>query len=428
MKRFSFEDQESLLLMLARTQQEDAAVSQTVADVIAAVRREGDAAVFDYTRRFDGCSLTPDTLCVTERETREAYEAVPPVVLAAMRKSAENIRDFHEHQKEAGFRLPKFGGFVGQMINPVDAAGIYAPGGTAAYSSSVLMNLIPARVAGVGHIAMATPPGVDGRVNPATLVAADIAGADVVYKMGGAQAIAALAYGTKTVRRVDKITGPGNIYVANAKKQVFGVVGIDSFAGPSEILVIADSTANAGWIAADLLSQAEHDPNAAVILLTDNPALAAAVEAQIELQKKSLPRLAIVESALAKNAYMVVTADLAQAVELANAVAPEHLELCVQDPEALLPLIRNAGAVFLGNYAPEPFGDYFAGPNHTLPTSGTARFFSPLGVWDFCKRTSIIKASREGLAEHAEAIAAFARAEGLEAHARSIEIRQRAEE
>nr|MDD6335403.1 histidinol dehydrogenase [bacterium] len=409
--------------LAARSQLTDKAVTQTVERVIADVRQRGDEAVLDYTARFDGASLTADTLRVSQAEIDEAYAALSEDFLRVLRRSAASIRQFHARQVEQSWFAPAGGGMVGQMVLPLESCGVYAPGGTAAYPSTVLMNVIPAKVAGVGRIVMATPPGKDGKANPATLVAAVEAGADEIYKMGGAQAIAALAFGTKTIARVDKITGPGNAYVANAKRQVFGFCGIDSFAGPSEVLVVADDTARADWVAADLLSQAEHDKNAAAILVTTSEPLARAVVAEVEKQLAALPRESIARQAMETNGAAIVASSAREAMDIANRIAPEHLELCVEQPHAYMGLVKHAGAVFMGHFSPEPLGDYYAGPNHTLPTSGTARFFSPLSVQDFTKKTSVIEYDRNGLEGVWRDVAAFARQEGLEAHARSISIR-----
>ena len=402
---------------------EDPKVRQVVQDIIADVRARGDEALLEYTAKLDKCTLTADEIIVTEAEKAEALESVGPELRRILQLCADNVRRFHEHQVEQGFSIPAFGGTIGQRILSIPAVGVYAPGGTAAYPSSVIMNLIPALVAGCGHIAMATPPGPDGKLPAVTLAAAAIAGATVIYKMGGAQAIAALAYGTKTVRAVDKITGPGNAFVATAKREVFGQVGIDSFAGPSDVTIVCDATANPAYVAADLLAQAEHDTRASAIAITLDAAQAQAISAEVDRQLALLPRAAIATQSLEAHGAILVTNSLEKAMELVNAIAPEHLELCVADPEALLPLVRNAGAIFLGHSTPEALGDYLAGPNHTLPTDGAARYASPLSVRDFVKIQSVLHASPQGLAAIASDIAAFASKEGLDAHARSVTIR-----
>ena len=409
--------------LLSRSQTENDDVRRMVQGVIAAVRQEGNEALLRYTERFDGVRLTPESLRVSEEEIQAAYQRVDPEWLAALSRAADNIRSFHEKQVRESWMEACDGKKLGQIIRPLDRVGVYAPGGTAAYPSSVLMNLIPASVAGVQEVVLATPPGKDGHAYYLTVVAAREAGATEILKMGGAQAIAALAYGTETIRRVDKITGPGNVYVANAKREVFGHVGIDMIAGPSEVLIIADETANPRFVAADLLSQAEHDPLSAVILITDSGRTAVAVQREAEKQANLLERHKIVCASLENYGTIIVVDDLAAAVELANTIAPEHLEIVTRDPEALLPTIRHAGSIFLGAYAPEPLGDYYAGPNHVLPTSGTARFFSPLGVDDFIHKSSVIAYSRDALHGAWRDISRLAREEGLTAHARAVEIR-----
>lgn len=397
-------------------------VSQPVAEIICRVRAEGDAALYHYAREFDKVELS--ALAVTEQELDEALAAEEPEFLAVLEQAAKNIRAYHAKQKRQSFVMEeKEGVILGQKIMPLARVGIYVPGGTAAYPSTVLMNAIPAHIAGVGEIVMVTPPGKDGKVNPAILAAAKIAGVTQIYKVGGAQAIAALAYGTESVPQVDKIVGPGNAYVAEAKKQVFGQVNIDMIAGPSEVLVIADGKSNPAFVAADLLSQAEHDKMASAVLVTESRQLAQAVAQELERQIPLLEREKIARASIDNNGKIIVAPDLEQAIDVANRIAPEHLELCVEDPFALLPRIRNAGSIFLGRSAPEALGDYFAGPNHTLPTSGTARFSSPLGVDDFIKRSSFLYYSQDVLAEAAPRIAEFARREGLEGHARSVLIR-----
>ena len=403
----------------AANEKELAAVKAILADV----KARGDEAVLEYTRRFDCPDMTLEKIRVTEEEIAAAYEKISPGLLSVMRRSAENIRAFHQQQKQKTWLDVQPGKTLGQLIRPLARVGVYVPGGTAAYPSSVLMNVLPAKVAGVKQIVMVTPAGKDGAIEPVTLVAAKEAGVDEIYKVGGAQAVGALAYGTETFPRVDKITGPGNIYVALAKQEVFGQVGIDMIAGPSEVLVLADESANPAWAAADLLSQAEHDRMAAPILITDSEKLAKAVAEELEKQLALLPRGEIAAASLRDHGGILVTPTLLEAVRLANAVAPEHLELLVKDPFDLMSRIENAGAIFLGQYSPEPLGDYFAGPNHVLPTNGTARFFSPLSVDDFIKKSSIVYYSKEALEEVCEQIAAFAEAEGLDAHARSALIR-----
>lgn len=410
--------------VMNRSQLQNDEISARVKEIVARVREEGDAALFDYTARFDRVTLTAETVQVTREEIDRAYEAASPEWLEAMREAARRITAFHEKQKTNTWMNFDPAISLGQKITPLRRVGVYVPGGTAAYPSSVLMNVLPAKVAGVRDIVMVTPPGRDGGVSyPLALVAADIAGVDRVFKVGGAQAVAALAFGTQSIPRVDKITGPGNIYVANAKREVFGHVGIDMVAGPSEVLVIADASADPRYVAADLLSQAEHDPLAAAILVTDSAALAGAVDAELARQTALLPRREVVERSLSAYGTIVVAPTLADCADIANQIAPEHLELSVADPYALLPLIENAGAIFLGHYSPEPLGDYFAGPNHVLPTSGTARFFSPLSVDDFVKKSSLICCSRAELERVADQVILLAQQEGLDAHANSVAIR-----
>ena len=397
-------------------------VEASVAEILEAVRLRGDAAVLEYGARFGGAELT--ALRVDEAELEAAAARCAPALLSALEQAAENIRAFHKEQLRPGFRLERPGGVIlGQRVLPLDTVGIYVPGGTAAYPSTVLMDAIPAALAGVRRVVMATPCGGDGRINDAVLAAAKIAGVTDIFKMGGAQAVAALAFGTESVPKVDKIVGPGNIYVATAKRQVFGLVDIDMIAGPSEILVLADGAANPRHVAADLLSQAEHDVLASAVLVCDSMDLARAVAAELEGQVETLPRREIARASLENNGRILVCRDLAEAVDMANLLAPEHLELCVAEPFALLEQVRNAGSVFLGRYAPEALGDYWAGPNHTLPTLGTARFSSPLSVEEFVKRSSYIYYTPEALAGAKEAIGVLARQEGLEAHARSVESR-----
>ena len=396
----------------------------TVNEIIDNVRKNGDKAVFEYTLKFDKSELSASTVRVTEDEIKAAYKELDPKFVEVMKKSAENIRVFHEKQKRNSWIDTKEdGSILGQRILPIEISGVYVPGGKAAYPSSVLMNVVPAKVAGVERIVMCTPPGKDGKVNAGTLVAADIAGVTEVYKVGGAQAIAAMAFGTESIPKVDKITGPGNIFVALAKKACFGHVSIDSIAGPSEILVVADETANARFVAADLLSQAEHDELASAILVTTSEKLANDVSAEIEGFLKELSRSDIIKKSLDNYGYIFIADDMDAAVDAANAIASEHLEIITKDPYEVMTKIKNAGAIFLGAYSSEPLGDYFAGPNHILPTNRTARFFSPLNVDDFMKKTSIISYSRDALSKVHEDIELFAKEEGLTAHANSIAVR-----
>lgn len=408
--------------ILNRDIRAEADVEAVVDGIIADVRARGDEALREYAKKFDGADL--DSLLVTREEIDEAFAAVGEDFLTTLRMAAANIRAFHEHQVHKDFVINDTPGVVlGQKYTPIEKAGVYVPGGTAAYPSTVLMDVIPAKVAGVREIVMTTPAGKDGKVNPNILAAAAVAGIDKIVKSGGAQAVAALAYGTESVPAVDKIVGPGNIYVATAKRKVFGKVGIDMIAGPSEILVLADGGCNPAWVAADLLSQAEHDKLATAVLVTDSMDLAKAVQAELEVQIPQLPRAAIARESIDTNGKIIVTDDLTKAVEAANLIAPEHLELCVEDPFALLGQIRNAGSIFMGRNVPEALGDYFAGPNHTLPTSGTARFSSPLGVDDFVKKSSFLYYTREALGQVQSRIADFAEREGLHAHAKSVTIR-----
>ena len=388
------------------------------------MRARKDQALFEYTSRFDKCELTKETIKVTEEEIEEAYAAISPEFIEVMKKSAHNIRSFHEKQLHSSWIIPKDDGTIlGQKILPIAISGVYVPGGKAAYPSSVLMNVLPAKVAGVSRIIMTTPPGADRKVNPGTLVAAHIAGVDEIYKAGGAQAIAAMAFGTESIPRVDKITGPGNIFVALAKKACFGYVSIDSIAGPSEILVLADETANPRYVAADLLSQAEHDEMASAILITTSMELAKKVSEQVSAFTEKQERKEIIQKSLDHYGYILVAENMDQAIETANEIASEHLEILTRDPYEVMTKIKNAGAIFLGEYSSEPLGDYFAGPNHILPTNGTARFFSPLNVDDFMKKTSIISYSRQALEKVHKDIELFAQKEGLTAHANSIKVR-----
>lgn len=397
---------------------------ETVNEIIHQVKTRGDEALFEYTLKFDKCHLTPESIRVTEEEIREAYEQVSPEFLEVMKKSAANITRFHEKQLHNSWILPEDNGTIlGQKITSIAISGVYVPGGKAPYPSSVLMNVLPAKVAGVSRIVMCTPPGADGKVNPGILAAADIAGVHEIYKAGGAQAIAAMAFGTGSIPKVDKITGPGNIFVALAKKACFGYVSIDSIAGPSEILVLADEAANPRYVAADLLSQAEHDEMASAILITTSLELAEKVSAQVDDFTSRLSRKAIIEKSLENYGYILIAPNMDEAVDAANEIASEHLEILTRNPFEVMTKIKNAGAIFLGEYSSEPLGDYFAGPNHILPTNGTARFFSPLNVDDFLKKTSIISYSREALSKVHEDIELFAEKEGLTAHANSVKVR-----
>ena len=397
-------------------------VGAVVSEIIADVRTRGDEALIDYGWKFDHVRLT--ALEITREEKGEAMVTLEPRLLTILRQAAENIRAFHSQQVRGSFMLNDRPGVVmGQKIMPIEKVGLYVPGGTAAYPSTVLMDAIPAKIAGCRELVIVTPPGPDGQVPAAILAAAEIAGVDRVFKVGGAGAVAALAYGTETIPKVDKIVGPGNAFVAEAKRQVFGTVAIDMIAGPSEILVIADGSCDARVVAADLLSQAEHDKLASAVLVTDSPALAEAVALELERQVETLPRAEIARASLEANGKIIVTADLLEAIEVSNDLAPEHLELCVDNPFDYLDRIRHAGSIFLGKHCPEALGDYMAGPNHTLPTSGTARFSSPLSVDDFVKKSQYTYFTKDALAKLSGSIAAFARQEGLEAHARSALVR-----
>lgn len=401
----------------------EADVAAIVADIIADVKENGDTAVKAYCAKFDKAELT--SLEVTPEEIQEAISQVEPEFLDILREAAENIRSFHSRQVRNSFVIADKPGIVlGQKITPIEKVGVYVPGGTAAYPSTVLMDTIPAKIAGCPQLMMVTPPGRDGKVNPAILAAASIAGVNRIFKVGGAQAIAALAYGTESIPRVDKIVGPGNAFVAEAKKQVFGRVSIDMIAGPSEILVIADGKSNPVHVAADLLSQAEHDKLASAVLVTDSEELALAVQAELERQLPLLPRQEIARASIENNGKIIVAETLMAGIEIANEIAPEHLELQVDDPFSYLDAIQNAGSIFLGRSCPEALGDYFAGPNHTLPTSGTARFSNPLSVDDFVKKSQFSYYTPEALAKAANKIAAFAEKEGLRAHGRSVTIRK----
>ena len=396
----------------------------TVVDILANVKEKGDEALFSYTKEFDKVEVTPETIRVTEEEIEDAYKAVDASLLEVIRKALVNIRSYHEKQRQnSWFTSTENGTMLGQKVTPLNRVGVYVPGGKAVYPSSVLMNIVPAKVAGVPHIVMTTPPGKDGMVNPSTLVAAKEAGADEIYKVGGAQAIGALAYGTASIPKVDKIVGPGNIFVALAKKAVYGHVSIDSIAGPSEILVLADETANAHYVAADLLSQAEHDEMASAILITTSTELAQNVEKEIEGYLKVLSRKEIIEKSLENFGYILIAEDMNEAIEAANEIASEHMEIVTKNAFEVMMKVRNAGAIFIGEYSSEPLGDYFAGPNHVLPTNGTAKFFSALSVDDFIKKSSIVYYSKSALRDIHKDIIQFATSEQLTAHANSIAVR-----
>ncbi|MDE7252562.1 MAG: histidinol dehydrogenase [Acetatifactor sp.] len=396
----------------------------TVNDIIENVKAKGDKAVFDYTAQFDKFNLSPENIRVTKAEIEEAYGRLDASLIEVLKHSAENIRAFHLKQlRNSWFDAKEDGTILGMKITPIDRVGVYVPGGKAAYPSSVLMNVIPAKVAGVGEIVMTTPPGADGKVNPGTLVAADIAGVDTIYKVGGAQAIAAMAFGTESIPKVDKITGPGNIFVALAKKAVYGYVSIDSIAGPSEIMVLADETANPRYVAADLLSQAEHDELASAILITTARNLAEQVNLEVQGFVEQLERKEIIQKSLDNYGYILVAENLQDAIDAVNEIASEHLEILTKNPFEVMTRIKNAGAIFLGENSSEPLGDYFAGPNHILPTNGTAKFFSPVNVDDFIKKSSIISYSKEALEAIHKEIEQFAESEGLTAHANSIKVR-----
>ena len=418
------EQDKALAALLRRSPANYPEQEAAVREIIERVRTEGDAALFDYEQKFDRCALTPQTVRVSEAEIKEAYDSLDPQLIEVMRRATANIRAYHEKQRTNSWMTTgEDGTILGQKVTPIAVSGCYVPGGRAVYPSSVLMNVIPAKVAGVRRIIVCTPPNGEGTCPAGTLVAADIAGVDEIYKAGGAQAIAAMAFGTASVPRVDKITGPGNIYVALAKKACFGYVGIDSVAGPSEILVIADDSANPRYVAADLLSQAEHDPLASAILLTTSRALAEAVSREIDGFLQTLSRAEIIRQSLERYGYIFVGETMDELTEAANAIASEHLEIVTREPFEVMTKIRNAGAIFLGPYSSEPLGDYYAGPNHILPTNGTARFFSPLGVDDFVKKSSIISYSKAALEKAGGDIVRFAQSEGLTAHANSIQVR-----
>ncbi len=409
--------------LAARSQMELGDVLKQVEDILGQVKAKGDGALAEYTWRFDRVDLKETGIRVTREEIEEAYGKVDKELLAVIRRAKDNIESFHSKQKEnSWFTTEKDGVILGQLYRALEVVGVYVPGGTAAYPSSVLMNIIPAKVAGVDRVIMVTPP-KPGGINPAVLVAANEAGADEIYRVGGAQAVGALAFGTETIPKVDKIVGPGNAYVTAAKKLVYGYCNIDAIAGPSEITVVADSSADARFVAADLLSQAEHDPLASSILITTSEAIASKVSEEIGRQLALLERNEIARKSIQDYGAIVLVEDLDRAAQVVNSIAPEHLELCVEEPFSLLPDIRNAGAIFLGHYTSEPLGDYFAGPNHVLPTSGTARFFSPLNVGDFIKKSSVISYTRKALANVKDDVVRFAESEGLTAHANAIKIR-----
>ena len=424
-QKLNYETKTNLLEdLLQRSPNQYTQYESRVLEILEHVKNEKDQAVFDYTKQFDGADITADTITVTKEEIAQAYDLVDESLVEIIRKAKENIRIYHEKQKQySWFDSKPDGTMLGQKVTALQRVGVYVPGGKAVYPSSVLMNVIPAKVAGVEEIVMVTPPGKDGKINPNTLVAANEAGVDVVYKVGGAQAIAALAYGTDSSPKVDKIVGPGNIYVALAKKAVYGHVSIDSIAGPSEILVIADETANPRYVAADLLSQAEHDELASAILVTTSETLAKEVSKQVEVFVEELSRTEIMKKSLENYGYILVADTMEEVIDIANEIASEHLEIMTANPYDVMMRVRNAGAIFIGEYSSEPLGDYFAGPNHVLPTNGTAKFFSPLGVDDFIKKSSIIAYSKEALEAIHSDIEQFAEAEKLTAHANSIKVR-----
>ena len=410
--------------LLKRSPSQYGEYEKTVQEILNSVRERGDEAVFDYTEKFDGYRPTPASIVVTGAEIDAAYKELDQDLVDVLKQASANIRSFHEKQvRNSWMNTEEDGKILGMKITPIERVGVYVPGGKAAYPSSVLMNIIPAKVAGVPEIYMTTPPGKDGRVNPATLVAADIAGADKIFKIGGAQAIAAFAYGTETIPKVYKIAGPGNIFVALAKKAVYGFVSIDSIAGPSEVLVLADEKANAHYVAADLLSQAEHDELASAILVTTSEKLADEVNKEIDGYLEKLSRADIIKKSLDNYGYALIADDLNEAIDAVNEIASEHLEILTENPFEVMTRIRNAGAIFLGEYSSEPLGDYFAGPNHILPTNGTAKFFSPVNVDDFVKKSSIIYYSKDALEKVHKGIELFARSEGLTAHENSIKVR-----
>lgn len=410
--------------LLQRSPNQYGEYEATVNEILEEVKQRKDQALFDYTAKFDGVPITADTFQVTQKEMDEAYSQVDPHLVEIIRKSLKNIQEYHRKQvRYSWFDSKPDGTLLGQKVTALERVGVYVPGGKAVYPSSVLMNIVPAKVAGVDRIVMTTPPGKDGKVYPITLVAAKEAGVDEIYKVGGAQAIGALAYGTESIQKVDKIVGPGNIFVALAKKAVYGHVSIDSIAGPSEILVLADETANPRYVAADLLSQAEHDEMASAILITTSEELAEKVSSEVDQFVRELSRSEIIQKSLDAYGYILVAENMQEAIDTANAIASEHLEIVTSNPFDIMTRIRNAGAIFLGEYSSEPLGDYFAGPNHVLPTNGTAKFFSPLSVDDFIKKSSIISYSREALEQVHQDIEDFAEAEKLTAHANSIAVR-----
>ena len=415
--------------LLKRSPNQYGSYETAVREILAKIQEEGDGTLFAYTKKFDRAEITEQNVRVTDEEIREAYETVDPALVDVIRKSLVNIRNYHEKQKQnSWFTSSEDGTMLGQKVTPLEKVGVYVPGGKAVYPSSVLMNIVPAKVAGVDRIIMTTPPGPDGKVNPSTLVAANEAGADEIYKAGGAQAIGALAYGTQSIPKVDKIVGPGNIFVALAKKAVYGHVSIDSIAGPSEILVLADDSANPRFVAADLLSQAEHDELASAILITTSRELAEKVSCEVDEFVKRLSRKEIIQKSLDQFGYILLAETMDQAVEAANAIASEHMEIVTRNPFEVMMKVRNAGAIFIGEYSSEPLGDYFAGPNHVLPTNGTAKFFSPLSVDDFIKKSSIVYYSREALKKIHKDVEQFAASEQLTAHANSIAVRFEGEE
>lgn len=415
--------------LLKRSPNQYGSYETAVREILAKIQEEGDGALFAYTKKFDRAEITEQNVRVTDEEIREAYETVDPALVDVIRKSLVNIRSYHEKQKQnSWFTSSEDGTMLGQKVTPLEKVGVYVPGGKAVYPSSVLMNIVPAKVAGVDRIIMTTPPGPDGKVNPSTLVAAKEAGADEIYKAGGAQAVAALAYGTESIPKVDKIVGPGNIFVALAKKTVYGHVSIDSIAGPSEILVLADDSANPRFVAADLLSQAEHDELASAILITTSRELAEKVSSEVDEFVKKLSRKDIIQKSLDQFGYILLAETMDQAVEAANAIASEHMEIVTRNPFEVMMKVRNAGAIFIGEYSSEPLGDYFAGPNHVLPTNGTAKFFSPLSVDDFIKKSSIVYYSRKALKKIHKDVEQFAASEQLTAHANSIAVRFEDEE
>lgn len=416
--------QEITSTLLKRSPSQYTRYEDTVNEILKNIRENSDKALFEYTEKFDGYAMTPENIKVTRQEIEEAYTKLDPEYIDVIRKAAYNIRAFHEKQlRNSWFDTKPDGSLLGMKITAIEKLGVYVPGGKAAYPSSVLMNIIPAKVAGVDRIIMCTPPGKTGVIDPGTLVAADIAGADEIYRAGGAQAIGAMAFGTESIPKVDKVTGPGNIFVALAKKAVYGFVSIDSIAGPSEVMVLADETANPRYVAADLLSQAEHDELASAILVTTDEKLAEAVNNEIEGFLKTLSRADIIRKSLDNYGYILIASDINEAIDTVNSIASEHLEILTADPFETMSKVRNAGAIFLGEYSSEPLGDYFAGPNHILPTNGTARFFSPVNVDDFIKKSSVIYYSKEALERDHKAIELFAKNEGLTAHANSIAVR-----